>query len=75
MGSEQSPVTSQPRRRPPAWFFIVVVALVVAGIAAPAGVTWFIHQQQSTVPTDTTGNRPDSAPFDTLPSDSATRSR
>ncbi len=57
MGTGSTP-SSPPARspRPPAWFFVVVAILIVAGIAAPIGVSWYEHRVAATVPVDTTGN-------------------
>ena len=58
MGSGAPQSTTPPARspRPPVWFFAVVAALVLAGIAAPLGVSWYQHRVAATVPVDTTGN-------------------
>ncbi len=69
------PPSQPPSRspRPPAWFFVVVAALVLAGIAAPIGVSWYEHRVAATVPVDTTGNaRRDTLRRGTAP-DSAAR--
>ncbi len=57
MGTGPNPSLPPSRSpRPPAWFFVVVAILVVAGIAAPIGVSWYEHRVAATVPVDTTGN-------------------
>lgn len=71
MDTEASNAPTPPRRRPPALFFVVVAALVVVGVVAPMTVNWVISHQESTIPPDTSGNRPDSAPRGELRADSA----
>ncbi len=58
MGTSAAPSSVPPARspRPPFWFFVVVALLVIAGIAAPIGVSWYQHRIAARVPVDTTGN-------------------
>ena len=58
MGTGAAPSSTPPAKspRPPLWFFVLVAVLIVAGIAAPIGVSWYEHRVATTVPVDTTGN-------------------
>lgn len=59
-----------PRGRPPALYFVLVTGLVAIGVLAPLGVSRYQRYRAGSIPTDTTGNRPDSARPAALPTDS-----